>query len=270
MRIALKKVRDLRGELALVTKRRYDKGRKPLEYKKGDLLLLVDHSKTNKLLPKFSGPYEVQEVASPLNVLIKSRVTGKTRKVHVENTLPFHWQARLQLELAERQYLPSSGAGRERLSGSGSAGLAGPDRGPSDEKGGRDMARAAMPLADALSQYVKDSLIIFFTKDLWVLGRVLKVDEEIPLVRVRVFAQYPPRNPSKPFWPSCWDDDLGLEALRAPGTEKKGEKPLKMDLHPRQIILSGVKGNWTKRGLVRLDPLVFELAQTQWEKRSQQ
>jgi len=63
-------------EAAAKAKERFDKGRTEAELKEGDLVKLRQHKPANALAPKNVGPYEVEEVLSPLNVKVKEVVGG--------------------------------------------------------------------------------------------------------------------------------------------------------------------------------------------------
>lgn len=64
-------------EAKLNSKKYYDRNAKPFLVKKGDLVLLKDEARVGKLSPLRKGPYEVLEIVSPENSLIKIKNKGK-------------------------------------------------------------------------------------------------------------------------------------------------------------------------------------------------
>ena len=75
-------------------KTRYDEGRRDITFKIGDLVLYAKPirkvGRTEKLLPKYVGPYEVLEVKNPVTYRIKNIKTKREETAHVANLKYFY------------------------------------------------------------------------------------------------------------------------------------------------------------------------------------
>ena len=71
-------------------KDRHDTKSKPVSYKVGDRVLVLTPVKGTSISPRFTGPYEVIEVPSALNIVVKTPSQPySTRLVHVNRTKPY-------------------------------------------------------------------------------------------------------------------------------------------------------------------------------------
>ena len=99
--MAMKEMKAMKEKMTLLIekaaeemKRRFDEGRKEAEFAVGDLVRLRDHDKKDALAAKSVGPFEVEEVLSPLNLRLKATVGGPPlgrRKpvVNVKHVAPY-------------------------------------------------------------------------------------------------------------------------------------------------------------------------------------
>jgi hypothetical protein len=88
------KIERLRDEAAAKSKVTFDKGRQEADLKAGDMVWMRKHVKDHKLDDEKDGPFEVEQVMSPLNVKLKEVVGGpelgrRKRVVNVKHVEKF-------------------------------------------------------------------------------------------------------------------------------------------------------------------------------------